>query len=167
MEHRLVGAVSACLIAAALAACSTAPEKQVFTDACPMMTTTGPDVEEIRRLEERGAKVNVEGWTIEEAREFFAPEWLSAQPDGTDSGLETVFGAFQNGRSAPWAGRFEITDLDIRVYCDVAIAFGRADAYRPGAAVDQAQPDIRFRWLNVWRKAEGRWVYAANQFTRY
>lgn len=135
--------------------------------ACPSMSTSGPDVEEIRRLEQRGAQSNVDGWSLEEARGFFAPEWISVGPDGTDGAIATVLDGFENGRSQPWAGRFDILDLDIRVYCDVAVVVGRAAAYRIGASGPEDSPAVHFRWLNVWRKQDGRWVYAANQFTRY
>jgi hypothetical protein len=131
------------------------------------MSTSGPDVEEIRRLEQRGAQSNVDGWDIEEARRFFAPEWTSVGPDGSDGDLSSVLNAFDNGRSRPWAGRFEILDLDIRVYCDTAVVVGRAAAYRIGASGQEDAPAAHFRWLNVWRKEQGRWVYVANQFARY
>jgi hypothetical protein len=135
--------------------------------ACASMQTSGPDADEIRRLEMRGAQSNVEGWTIEEARSFFASEWVSVAPDGSLSGLDAVLSGFQDGRSQPWAGRFDIMELDVRVYCDMAIVVGAGEAYRIGASGPNDQPAVRFRWLNVWRKQDGRWVYVANQFTRY
>lgn len=137
------------------------------SNACLAMTTSGPDADELARLEERGARANVEGWSVEEARAFFAPEWTSVQPNGTNTNLDAVLNTFQNGRSIPWAGRFDITNLDIRVYCDTAVVIGSADAYRIGASGDGAQPAVHFRWLNVWRKVNGHWVYAANEYTRY
>jgi len=125
---------------------------------------TGPEVEEIRRLEERGAAANVEGWTIQEARAFFAPEWASLQPDGSLVTVEAVFAGFRDGRSQPWAGSFTLTGLDIRVHCDTAIVFGQAEARAIGAPA--TSPATRFHFLNVWRKEEGRWLYAANQYVR-
>lgn len=156
------------LLAATLltASCVTLPPANAEA-ACLSYSTTGPEVEEIRRLEQVGAESNVEGWTIEEARAFFGPEWVSVAPDGSVSGLDDVLSGFQDGRSQPWAGRFDIVELDIRVYCDMAIVVGRGEAYRIGATGPNDQPAVRFRWLNVWRNQEGRWVYIANQFARY
>ena len=136
-------------------------------ETCPSMQTSGPEVEAIRRLEERGAQSNVDGWSLEEARGFFAPEWISVGPDGNDANLAAVLEGFESGRSRPWAGRFDILDLDIRVYCDTAVVVGRAAAYRIGASEPGETPAVRFRWLNVWRKQDGRWLYVANQFARY
>lgn len=152
----------ATMIAEASAASATEPAA-----SCATVSTSGPEVEEIRELEHRGARSNVEGWSIEEARAFFAPEWVSVSADGTHSGVDVVLSEFVNGRSRPWAGRFEISDLDIRVYCDVAVVVGRAAAYAIGAPAAADRPGVRFRWLNVWRRQDGRWLYAANQFTRY
>jgi hypothetical protein len=161
----------AALCCAGLAGCATpaavSPVLPPISDACVGMTTAGPEADQVRRLEERGARANVEGWSIEEARAFFAPEWVSVQPSGSSSDLETVLSGFRNGRSVPWAGRFDITNLDVRVYCDTALAVGRAEAYQVGASSADARPAARFRWLNVWRKSNGRWVLTANQFTRF
>lgn len=132
---------------------------------CPA-TAEGPDAEEIRSLEERGARANVEGWSIEEARAFFAPEWASVQPNGEVSDVDAVLSAFKDDRSVPWAGRFDLSDLDIRVYCDTAVVIGRGEAWAPGAPAE-VPPAVKFRFLNVWRKEGGRWLYAANQFVRY
>lgn len=151
-----------------LGGCATTANVRADDSAdCPTITSSGPDADEIRRLEERGARANVEGWSIEEARAFFAPEWLSVQPNGTDVSLESVFSTFPNGRSVPWAGRFDLTDLDVRVYCNTAIVIGRAEAYPPGATAADTEPAVRFRYLNVWRKVDGQWLYAAQQYTRY
>ena len=128
---------------------------------CNTATTTGEAVDAVRRLEERGARTNVEGWGMEEARQFFAPTWVSVGPDGAVKGLDTVFEAFVDGRSRPWATRFDLLDLDIRVYCDTAIVIGLAEAR--GSTPEQV---ARFRYLNVWRKVDGRWLYSEQQFTR-
>jgi ketosteroid isomerase-like protein len=116
-------------------------------------------------LEQRGAATNVEGWTNEEARSFFAPEWFSVQPDGSVMRLDAVFARFQEGRSQPWARRFDLTELDIRVYCDTAIVVGLAEARARGGS--ETSPALHFRYLNVWRKHEGRWLYAGQQSTRF
>lgn len=80
------------------AACANSPPPRHDALMCAPITA-GPDVEEVQRLELRGGAVNVEGWTIEEARAFFAPEWVSVQPDGSVTRLETVLSNFVEGRS--------------------------------------------------------------------
>ena len=163
------GAMSSPLLACAMAlsvllgACATAPGEAATppVPSCNTATTTGEDVDAVRRLEERGARTNVEGWGIEEARQFFAPTWVSVGPDGTVKGVDTVYGAFVDGRSRPWATRFDLIELDIRVYCGTAIVIGLAEAR--GSTPEQI---ARFRYLNVWRKVDGRWLYSEQQFTR-
>ena len=167
---RRVSTVVIAALAIASCAATRVPASEAVLEApasCATISTGGPDAEEIRRLEHIGAQSNVEGWSIEEARTFFAPDWISIGPNGNTTGLDTVLSGFENGRSRPWAGRFEVLDLEIRVYCDVAVVIGRAAAYPIGAADTERAPAAHFRWLNVWRKEGGRWVYAANQFTRY
>ncbi len=143
---------------------SAIEQERPAPERCGAPVTTGPDVAEIDRLERRGAQVNVEGWGIEEARAFFAPEWVSVQPDGSVTPLAQVFDRFPNGRSQAWAASFTLTELDIRVYCDVAIVIGLGEAQVRGAAQNAAP--LKFRFLNVWRRQDGRWLYAANQFVR-
>ena len=145
--------------------CATPSAVAAGEATCPGFTATGADANEVRRLELRGAATNVEGWTIEEARTFFAPEWMSVQPDGSVMQLDAVFARFQDGRSPPWAGRFDLVELDIRVYCDMAIVVGLAEARAPGGS--ETSPALRFRYLNIWRKHEGRWLYAGQQYTRH
>lgn len=132
---------------------------------CASAVRSGQDVEEVRSLERRGARSNVEGWSIDEAKAFFAPTWVSVGPDGSVSGVEPVFEGFVDGRSKPWASRFDLVEVDIRVYCDAAVVIGLAEAEgigaKPGARV------VRFRFLNVWRKVDGRWLYSEQQFTRF
>ncbi len=123
------------------------------------------DIEEVRRLELRGARVNTEGWSLEEARAFFAPTFVSVGPDGNVAGLDSVLTGFAGGRLKPWAKRFDLVELDIRVYGAVAIVIGLAEAEWIGAP-DGTKP-IRFRFLNVWRKVGGRWLYSEQQFTRF
>ncbi len=132
--------------------------------ACQAPATRGPAVEEIRRLEEQGGAVNVTGWTIEQARAFFAPEWVSVQQNGSVTTLGNVLAAFVDGRVQGWAAAFTLVELDIRVYCDSAVVIGLAEA-RPVGAPPSASP-ARMRFLNMWRKQDGRWLYAANQWTR-
>lgn len=149
-------------LAILLSACATqppAPPAPAVT--CPAGATSGADVEEVRRLELRGAEINVTGWTIEEARAFFAPEWFSVQLDGSRVEADAVLGRFQNGRFPGWAESFEISNLDIRVFCGAtAVAIGDAEI-RPRAAPDQV---MRFRYMNVWRKAPEGWLYAEQLF---
>jgi len=163
--QRLV--ISALLVAAGLASVghssSSAPSTRA--KACSKLVTSGSDADEVRRLELRGAASNVDGWSIEEARAFFAPEWVSVQPDGSQVGLDKVFSSFENGRSRPWAARFALTELDIRVYCDMAIVIGTAEASAKG---DKQPPrTVHFRYLNIWRKSGAGWLYAAQQYTRF
>jgi hypothetical protein len=154
----------AALVGAVLLAMAASPASAGGNETCSSVTS-GPDVEEIRRLELRGAAINVEGWSQEEAEAFFAPEWLSVQPDGSDIKLNGVFSRFRDGRTPGWAESFLLPELDIRVYCGAAIVIGRGEI-RPRGASDPSQT-IRVRYLNVWRKENGRWVYAAQQYTRY
>lgn len=155
------------LSAITLAACATAPTPppSAQTETCAPVIS-GAEVDEIRRLERVGAASNVEGWGLDDARAFFAPEWTSVQPNGSVMRLDAVLSQFPNGRSQPWASRFELPELDVRVYCDVAVVVGVGEAWAPDAAAN-ATPAVRFRFTNVWRKQDGRWLYAANQFTRY
>ena len=145
--------------------CATPAAAVAGDAACSSFTATGPDAEEVRRLELRGAATNVEGWTIEEARAFFAPEWFSVQPDGSVTQLDAVLATFQDGHSRPRAGRFDLVELDVRVYCDMALVVGLAEARAPGGS--ETSPVLRFRYLNVWRKHDGRWLYAGQQHTRF
>ena len=136
-----------------------------MTARCPGSTTTGPDVEEIRRLELRGGQVNVEGWSIEEARGFFAPDFFAIEPGGQINRLDKILSGFSNGRNPGFARSFDISGLDIRVYgCDAAVVTGLADVRVLAAPPDA--PAWRIRFLNVWRRDEGRWRLAANQFVR-
>ncbi len=123
------------------------------------------DIEELRRLEQRGARTNVEGWSLDEAKAFFAPTWVSVGPDGKVAGVDSVLASFVDGRSRPWASRFDLLELDIRVYGAAAVVIGLAEAEGIGAPAG-AKP-IRFRYLNVWRKVHGRWLYSEQQFTRF
>lgn len=122
-------------------------------------------VEELRRLELEGARTNVEGWTLEEAKTFFAPRWVSVGPDGKIGDADSVFASFVDGRSRPWAKRFDLVELDIRAYGDVAVVIGLAEAEAIGAPA--GTKPMRFRYLNVWRKVNGRWLYSEQQFTRF
>lgn len=125
----------------------------------------GREVEAVRRLELRGAEVNVDGWRIEEAQSFFASDFVSIAPDGSVTRLDRVLSGFVDGASAGWARSFDIVDLDVRLYdCRAAIVVGLAEV-RPLAAPADAAP-WRIRFLNVWRKEGDRWLYSANQFAR-
>lgn len=132
---------------------------------CQGETADPADVEELRRLELRGARTNVEGWNLNEAKAFFAPKWVSVGPDGKIAGVDSVFESFVDGRSRPWATRFELVELDIRVYGAAAVVIGLAEAEGIGAPA--GTKPTRFRYLNVWRKVNGRWLYSEQQFTRF
>ncbi len=132
---------------------------------CPHAATAGPAVEAIRALELRGARANVDGWSIEEARSFFAPDFVSIQPDGSVTRLDKVLTAFADGRNAGFARSFDITELEIRVYgCNAAIVIGAADIRARAAPPDA--PAWRVRFLNIWRRDGERWRLTANQFAR-
>jgi ketosteroid isomerase-like protein len=154
---------NASLVAALLSALVAATSAEA-DDTCEPVTS-GADVEAVRALEKKGADSNVDGWTLNEAKAFFAPEWVSLQMDGSVMKLDKVFEGFKNGRSQPWAQSFKLTELDVRVYCDTAIVIGLAEAQAKGPP-DKA-PTGKFRFLNVWRKQDGTWLYAANQFARF
>jgi hypothetical protein len=144
------------------AAATLAPAKAHET--CEPVTT-GADVDAVKALEKRGADTNVDGWTLDEAKAFFAPEWVSVQMDGSVMKVDKVFEGFRNGRSQPWAQSFKLVELDVRIYCDTAVVIGLAEAQAKGPP-DKA-PKGRFRFLNVWRKQDGAWLYAANQLQRF
>jgi hypothetical protein len=132
--------------------------------ACRSVATEGPDVEAVRQMEQRGARMNVDGWDLADSREFFAPDFVSIQPGGAVSDLAAIMTTLANGRSPGWARRFDLTGLDVRVFdCEFAVVVGTAES-QPLAAAPGA-PAWRVRFLNVWRKEGGRWRYWANQFT--
>lgn len=146
---------------AGCASVSTSEAQSMAPVPCDVAASTGADADAVRALEERGARANVEGWTIDEARAFFAPTWVAVGPDGSVRGVEEVFASFVDGRSQPWAASFELLELDVRVYCDMAVVIGLAEARgsQPGQAA-------RFRYLNVWRKIAGQWRYSEQQYVR-
>lgn len=147
-----------------LAMLASAPVPAAY-GPCPASATAGPDVEAVRQREWRGARANVEGWSIDEARAFFAPDFVSIAPDGSSSELDRVFAGFRDGRSAAWARSFDLTALDIRVYdCTTAVVVGVAQVRALAASAEA--PPWRIRFLNVWRRMDGEWRYAASQFTR-
>jgi hypothetical protein len=150
-------AASMFLVSCAAAGVEASPEH----GACSAVTS-GADVEEIRRLEQYGARVNVEGWSAEDARGFFAPEWVSVQPDGSRIDVAAALSRFQNGRMPAWAERFVVSDLDIRVYCGSAIVVGNAEALPRGAPAGAAP--VRYRYMNVWRRGPSGWLYAMQLF---
>lgn len=154
-------AMFAVLLIGGCASVSTSEAQSTAPAQCDVAASTGADADAVRALEERGARANVEGWTIEEARAFFAPTWVAVGPDGAVRGVEEVFASFVDGRSQPWAASFELRELDVRVYCDMAVVIGLAEARgsQPGQAA-------RFRYLNVWRKIAGEWRYSEQQYVR-
>lgn len=159
--------LASALLPAIIAAtpCPIHAQATVTGAQCPDVATTGPDVEAVRQLELRGGQVNVEGWTIEEARQFFAPEFVSIEPGGGVNRLDRVLSTFPDGRNAGFARSFDISGLEIHIYgCDIAMVTGTADV-RVRAASPEAPP-WRIRFLNMWRRDAGHWRLAANQFTR-
>lgn len=158
----IIPAVALCLVGLTAVEANASCGSSV---CCARETNNAEDVEEVRRLELRGARTNVEGWSLEEAKAFFAPTWVSIAPDGTVAGVDSVFESFVDGRSRPWAKRFDLLELDIRVYGAVAVVIGMAEA--DGFGTPTGTKPTRFRYLNVWRKVNGRWLYSEQQFTRF
>ena len=93
---------------------------------------------------------------------MFWPAYLSISPDGKVESWQSIV---SDWKPDPWASRFDIRELDIKVYCDMAIAVGLSEALPIGAKED-TKP-TRFRWLNVWTKANDEWRLSATQFTRF
>ncbi len=165
MSRRSVWLPSA-LAAVAVSAVEPAAAASPAADGrCEGVAVEGPDVEAVRRLESFGAQVNVDGWPEAVARAFFAPDFVAVAPGGAVSDLGHVLSTFKDGASPGWARRFEITSLDIRIYnCSTAVVIGAGQVQPLGDAA--GTPAWRIRFLNVWRLEKGRWLYAANQFTR-
>jgi Protein of unknown function (DUF1579)/Domain of unknown function (DUF4440) len=143
-----------------------------FTQAEASYERTGPSCERtalaaddaaIQALELEGAQSNVRGFTAARARAFFSPDWRGRQPDGSVMTLPDVLARFRNGRSIPWASRFEITRLTVRVYCDVAHVVGWATAHPLGAP--STLPPLQFHYTNVWRRDGSTWRYADHRHT--
>lgn len=143
-----------------------------FTQAEARYVKTGPacaaagsvaDTLALRALETEGARSNVTGMTSARAREFFAPEFRSWQPDGRSTSLAEIMATYRNGSSVPWASRFDITALSMHVYCDVAHVVGRADAHATN--MPSTMPPLRFRWINVWRREGSLWRYVSNRYS--
>ncbi len=146
-----------------LASCTQCESPAGKTDAgCEESLSSGPVVEQIRALEEAGAASNVTGQSVQEAERMFSPGYLVVGPDGKVTTRETILGQWS---AAAWASRFDVKELDIKVYCDIAIAVGLSEALPLGA--DEATKPVHFRWLNVWTKASNEWRLSATQFTRF
>jgi ketosteroid isomerase-like protein len=160
---RFMSGLAALVAACVLAGCiSVSVEESVHgARTCPV-TTSGSDVEELRRLEHYGASVNVEGWSADDARAFFAPEWVSVQPDGSRIDVAAALARFRGGRMPAWAEHFTVSDLDIRVYCDAAVVVGNAEALPRGAPA--AAAPMRYRYMNLWRRGPTGWLYAMQIF---
>lgn len=132
---------------------------------CGDYATAGPAADEIRKLELDGAATNIKGQTLAEAEQMFAPGYVSVGQNGAITTREGILKNYPGGKMEPWATRFEVKDLDVKVYCDMATAIGLAEALWKGAKAD-AKP-LHFRWLNVWTRSNGKWRISATQFTRF
>jgi hypothetical protein len=111
-------------------------------------------------MEARVARVALEPWTLAEVAQVFAPEFQSVQPNGEVHGIDQVLGEFVNGRTAPWAARYDIIELDVRVYgCDSASVVGLAEVQPRGTSAP-----MRWRFTNTWRKENGAWLFARAQY---
>jgi hypothetical protein len=148
-------AIMAC--AATLAAC--AAQTQPRANTCLDIATSGADVDAVRAAEHHVARVTTDAWTLAEVAQVFAPEFQSVQPNGAVHGIDQVLGEFVNGRTSPWAARYEIVELDIRVFgCATASATGVAEVQ------PRSGPAMRWRFTDAWRKQNGAWLYARNQY---
>jgi hypothetical protein len=150
---------------ATLSSCANFVESKNMGSGCSGYVTSGPAVEEIRALEEDGAASNVKGQTLAKGQRMFAPGYVSVSPDGSVASQEDILRNYVDGKSKPWTSRFDVKELNIKVYCDMAIVVGLAEAYRIGAQ-EGAKP-THFRWLNIWTHLKGEWRLSATQFARF
>ena len=140
---------------------SCAPQVTQRAD-CSNFVTSGSPVDQIRLLEEAGARGNVTGLSRSDAEKMFGPGYVSLAPDGKVTKRDAILASWN---AQPWASRFDITELDIRVYCDTAIAVGLSEA-EPLKAPTATKP-THFRWLNVWSKIGDDWTLSATSYTRF
>ena len=131
---------------------------------CSGFVTTGPVVEEVRSLEERGAARNVTGQVKSETEQMLAPEYYAVSPDGSVASRSDLLKGYVDGKLPGWATAFSIKSLDVRVYCDAAVVTGLADA--AGKDAKGETRNAQFRWLNVWHLTVGGWRLGASQFAR-
>jgi hypothetical protein len=132
---------------------------------CGEAVTSGPAVEEIRALETLGAAGNVSGQSLANGERMFAPDYVATGPDGSVTTREAMLQKYTGGRLAPWASRFDIQDLNIRIYCDTAVVAGLSEALWKGAP--QSAKPLHFRWLNVWTRTNGEWRLGASQSVKF
>lgn len=133
--------------------------------SCEALKASGLVVDRIRTFEQAGAASNVSGMTLEAAQSMFAPEYVAVGQDGSIKSRNDALQMFESRRSAGWAEKFEIIELDIKVYCDMATVVGFSEALWKGAP-PTAKP-LHFRWLNVWKRANKDWQLIASQFTEF
>jgi len=145
----------------AVCACAHVDAHRDTEAGCVMPVSSGPVADEIRVLEEAGAASNVTGLSVEGAQRMFWPDYLAVAQDGTVSTRESIL---RTWNPTPWASRFDIQELDIKVYCDMALVIGLSEA-EPRGAPAGTKP-TQFRWLNVWTQGNGEWRLSATQFTR-
>jgi hypothetical protein len=144
--------------AAALGACAAQRPEQA--SPCLSVATSGADVDAVRAGELRVARVATEAWTLAEVAQAFAPEFQSVQPNGAVQTIDQVLGEFAHGRTSPWAARYDIVEIDVRVYgCAAASVVGVALVQPRSAATP-----MRWRFTDTWRKENGAWLYARNQY---
>ncbi|MGB3469879.1 MAG: nuclear transport factor 2 family protein [Erythrobacter sp.] len=132
---------------------------------CGVPVTNGEDVEAIRMLELQGTRANVEGTSREDFIDILAPEYRAVRPDGSVLDYAATVASLPSGNLPAWASTFEIVEMEIRVYCDVATVVGFAQATPATNTTDSAP--LRFRWLHVWTRKNGDWKYTAQQYTQF
>ncbi len=159
-ELRPILPIVASVTLSACAHLGTSPS--LSREQCAAPITSGVSVEAVRRQEEAGAASNVTGWPRERGERMFGPGYVAVGQDGS---VRTRDVLLANWRSQPWASRFDIKELEIQVYCDMATAVGLAEALPIGAS--EGTKPAHFRWLNVWTQEDGVWRLAATQFALF
>lgn len=162
MLHTLFARLPVIAASFALCSCVTVDKNDDPEPDCAIPVSQGPVAEKIRALEEAGASSNVTGVPLETAERMFWPDYVTVAQDGTVTPRESIL---RDWKPTPWASRFEIKQLDIRVYCDTAVVVGLSEAEALGAPTGTNR--VRFRWLNVWTESKGEWRLSATHFARF
>jgi hypothetical protein len=148
------------VIAMVVSGAAVAPK--AFASDCTGVETSGPAVDDIRALEQKGADSNVHTQSRTAAEAMFAPGFVSIDQNGNARTREQILQTYKGGKSVAWADSFRLSGVNVKIFCDAAIVMGAAEAHplsAPTAVV------LRFRYLNVWTHAGGTWRLIATQFS--